>query len=155
MPAYHLAQINIGRLAAPVDDPRIASFIQQLEPVNRLADHSPGFVWRLQSSSGNATDIAYNDDPLMIVNMSVWESLEALRDFTYAHSHLAVFRQRRDWFVRLDLPHYCLWWVLSVHIPSVAEGRERLIHYQKQGSTPFSFWFTKPYPEPCDELALV
>src|SRR5260370_17126717 len=79
---HHLAQINIGRLVAPVDDPRIADFIAQLDPINALADAAPGFVWRLQSSSGNATDLAYNDDPFVIVNMSVWGSVEALRDFT-------------------------------------------------------------------------
>ena len=77
---HHLAQINIGRLIAPVDDPKIAEFVAQLDPVNALADTAPGFVWRLQSSSGNATDIVYNDDPFVIVNMSAWESVEALRD---------------------------------------------------------------------------
>ena len=81
---YHLAQINIGRLAAPIDDPRIAGFVNQLAPINALADRSPGFVWRLQSASGNATDVPYCDeDPAIMLNMSVWESLEALRDYVY------------------------------------------------------------------------
>jgi hypothetical protein len=88
---HHLAQINIGRLIAPIDDPKIAEFVGQLEPVNALADKAPGFVWRLQSESGNATDIAYNDDPFVIVNMSVWESLEALRDFAYRSDHIKRF----------------------------------------------------------------
>ena len=78
---HHLAQINISRLLAPLDDPKIAEFVAQLEPINALADKAPGFVWRLKSESGNATDIAYNDDPFVIVNMSVWESIEALRNF--------------------------------------------------------------------------
>jgi Domain of unknown function (DUF3291) len=78
---FHLAQINIARLLAPIDDPKIAEFIALLAPINALADQAPGFVWRLQSNSGNATDITYNDDPFVIVNMSVWESVEALRDF--------------------------------------------------------------------------
>ena len=78
---FHLAQINIGRLVAPIDDPRIADFVSQLDPINALAVASPGFVWRLQSAAGNATDIVYNDDPFVIVNMSVWESVETLRDF--------------------------------------------------------------------------
>ena len=96
--AYHLAQINIGRLIAPIDDPKIAEFVSQLDPINALADGAPGFVWRLQSTSGNAIDIAYNDDPFMIVNMSVWESIEALRDYAYRSDHISVFRDRAKSF---------------------------------------------------------
>ena len=80
---YHLAQINISRLIAPLDDPKIAEFVSQLQPINALADKALGFVWRLQSESGNATDLAYNEDPFVIVNMSVWESIETLREFAY------------------------------------------------------------------------
>jgi len=149
---HHLAQINIGRLIAPVDDPKIAEFVAQLDPVNALADTAPGFVWRLQSSSGNATDIVYNDDPFVIVNMSVWESVEALRDFVYKSNHLDVLRDRANWFEKMEKPHYCLWWIPSTHIPTVAEGRERLEHYQQYGATPFSFWFSKLYP--AEEKAL-
>src|SRR4029077_1753134 len=85
---HHLAQINISRLLAPLDDPQIAGFVSQLEPINALADSAPGFVWRLKSDSGNATDITYSDDPFVIVNMSVWESLPALRDFAYRSDHV-------------------------------------------------------------------
>jgi hypothetical protein len=152
---FHLAQINIGRLIAPVDDPKVAEFMNQLEPINSLADCAPGFVWRLQSSSGNATDIAYNDDPTMLVNMSVWESLESLRDYVYRSDHVRVLRDRAKWFVKLDIPIYCLWWIPAGHIPTVAEGRERTEHYQTHGSTPFSFWFSKPFPAPADEPLLV
>lgn len=146
--SYHLAQINIARLVAPIDDPRIAGFVEQLDPINQLAEQSPGFVWRLKSDSGNATDIAFGDDPLVIVNMSVWISIEALRQFTYASSHLNVFRQRRDWFGKMDLPNYCLWWIPVSSVPTVAEGRERLEHYQRHGATPYSFWFSHPFPVP-------
>ncbi len=149
---HHLAQINIGRLIAPVEDPKIAEFVAQLDPVNALADTAPGFVWRLESSSGNATDIVYNDDPFVIVNMSVWESVEALRDFVYKSNHLDVLRDRAKWFEKMEKPHYCLWWIPSTHIPTVAEGRERLEHYQQYGATPFSFWFSKLYP--AEEKAL-
>lgn len=148
---YHLAQINIGRLIAPIDDPKIAGFIAQLEPINALADRAPGFVWRLQSESGNATDIAYNDDPTILLNMSVWESLEALREYVYKSDHMKVLRDRAKWFEKMDKPYYCLWWVPAGHIPTVAEGRERLEHYQANGATPFSFWFSQPFPQPADE----
>ncbi len=152
---YHLAQINIGRMVAPVDDPRIAGFISQLDSVNALADASPGFVWRLQSDSGNATDIAYNDDPFVHVNMSVWESVETLLDYVYGAEHMKVFRDRAQWFEKMDKPHYCLWWVSDGHIPTVAEGRERLEHYQKYGATPFSFWFSQRFPAPVEEATPV
>lgn len=145
-----LAQINIARLVAPIDDPRIADFVAQLEPINALAEQAPGFVWRLQSESGNATDLAYNDDPLTIVNMSVWESVEALRDYTYTSKHIEVFRERARWFEKADKPHYCMWWIPDAHIPTVSEGRERLERYQTQGATPYSFWFSQRFPAPQD-----
>ena len=148
---FHLAQINIARLLAPIDDPKIGDFVAQLAPINALADKASGFVWRLQSSSGNATDIAYNDDPFVIVNMSVWESIEALREFTYKSNHMKVFRDRPKWFEKMDKPSYCLWWVPVGHIPTVSEGRERLEHYQVHGATPYSFWFWQQFPQPEDE----
>jgi len=152
---YHLAQINIGRLVAPIDDPRIAGFVSQLAPINALADRSPGFVWRLQSASGNATGLPYCEDPTIIVNMSVWESMEALRDYVYRSNHLAVFRERAKWFEKMDQPSYCLWWVPAGHIPTVEKGRERLTHYQEHGATAYSFWFSQPFPEPAAEEVCV
>jgi hypothetical protein len=142
---HHLAQINIARLIAPIDNPRIADFVAQLDQVNSLADHAPGFVWRLQSSSGNATDIPYSNDPFLLVNMSVWESIDALRDYVYTSGHMNAFRDRAKWFERPDKPHYCLWWVPAGHIPTVIEGKERLEHYQQHGATPYSFWFSRHF----------
>ena len=153
MQTYHLAQINIARFVAPLDDPKIAGFVAQLEPVNQLADRSAGFVWRLQSEQGNATDLAYSDDPFLLVNMSVWESIEALKAFTYQSQHLKVLRDRKQWFQKMDLPHYCLWWVPIGHRPTIAEGRSRLEHYQRHGSTPESFWFMEWFPAPLEELS--
>ena len=145
---YHLAQINVARLIAPLDDPRIAGFVAQLDGINAIAEASPGFVWRLKSDSGNATDIVYNDDPFVIPNMSVWKSVEELRDFVYRTQHLQVFKDRAKWFEKMDKPHYCLWWIPAGHVPTVAEGRERLEHYQMHGPTQHSFWFSKLFPEP-------
>jgi hypothetical protein len=143
-----LAQINIGRLRAPIDDPMIADFVAQLEEVNLLAERSQGFVWRLKSASGNATDIIYGDDPFVIPNMSVWESVESLRQFAYTGRHLKVFRDRQNWFEKMALPHYCLWWIPDGHIPTIQEGRARLEHYQRHGATPEAFWFTQLFPAP-------
>ena len=149
--AFHLAQVNIARLVAPLDDPRIAGFVSQLDAINTLAEAAPGFVWRLQSDSGNATDIPYSDDPLELVNMSVWESVESLRDFVYRSGHLQVFRDRAKWFEKQSKPYYCLWWIPAGHIPTVEEARERLKHYQDHGSTPHSFWFSQQFPAPLEE----
>ncbi len=114
--AHHVAQVNISHLLAPLDDPKIAEFVAKLEPINALADKAPGFVWRLTSESGNATDIAYNDDPFVIVNMAVWESIAALRDFAYKSNHAKVFRDGPKWFEKMDKPSYCLWRIPVGHI---------------------------------------
>jgi hypothetical protein len=148
MDDFHLAQINIARLIAPIDDPLIASFVSELDAINALAEASPGFVWRLKSAEGNATDVPYNDDPFVIANMSVWTSVEALKNYTYNSRHLEIFKQRRSWFEKGDKPNYCLWWIPAGHIPTVAEGRERLEHYQQHGATPHSFWFSQLDPTP-------
>lgn len=153
MDAYQLAQINVGRLIAHLDDPQIAGFVNELEPINALAERSDGFIWRLQSGSGNATDITYSDDPFMIVNMSVWASMEALQDYVYASRHVEIFKQRRNWFERMDKPHYCLWWVPAGHRPTVAEGKQRLESYQQHGATEYAFWFSRPFPHPEMSLA--
>lgn len=145
---FQLAQINIARLLAPLDHPRIAGFVRQLDEVNALAESAPGFVWRLKSDAGNATDIAYSGDPFVIVNMSVWTSVEDLQRFTYSSRHLEVFRDRQRWFEKMEQPHYCLWWIPAGHIPTVAEGRDRLEYYRRHGATPHSFWFSQRYPAP-------
>jgi len=150
---YHLAQINIRRLAAPIDDPRNADFVAQLDEVNALAECAPGFVWRLKSESGNATGIGYADgeDASLLVNMSVWESIEALQAFTYSSRHMEVFRDRGRWFQKMDQPSYCLWWLAAGHHPTVAEGRDRLTHYQQHGATALSFWFSQRFQAPTEE----
>ena len=95
---HHLAQLNIARMLAPLDSPQLAAFVDALEPVNALADRSPGFVWRLQTEEGDATALRPYDDDMLIVNMSVWESLDALRTFVYGADHRAVMAGRRQWF---------------------------------------------------------
>ncbi len=148
MAEFHLAEINIARLIAPLDDPQIKDFVDALEPINALADCSEGFIWRLQGEQGNATDLSYSDDPFVIVNMSVWVTPETLRNFVYRSNHVDIFRKRAHWFEPHAKPPYCLWWVPVGHIPSVVEGRERLEHYNAHGPTAHSFWFNNLYPAP-------
>ena len=148
MPGFHLAEINIARLLAPLDHPQIADFVADLAPVNALADRSDGFVWRLVGEAGNAIDLSYSEDPFIIVNMSVWTTPEALRNFVYRSGHIEVFRKRAHWFEPHTQAPYCLWWVPAGHIPSLAEGRDRLNHYHLHGPTAHSFWFTDLHPAP-------
>ena len=146
--SYHLAQINIGRLRAPIDDPQIAGFVARLDEINALAESSPGYVWRLKTSVGNATELRPYDDQLIIVNMSVWESPEALRDYVYRSAHTDVMRQRRQWFERFAGMYYALWWVPIGHEPSIHEAKQRLDELQANGDTPRAFTFAKLFPAP-------
>jgi hypothetical protein len=148
MADWHLVQINIGRTVAPLDDPAMAEFMAALDSVNSLADASPGFVWRLQDESGHATYIRAFDDPQMIINMSVWESIDALRDFTYRSGHVAVLTRRKEWFGKLDRPHLALWWLEAGTRPTSGEGLARLDHLHRNGPSEFAFTFTNPYAAP-------
>jgi len=141
----HVASLNVGRLLAPLDSAQLAGFVAQLEPINRLADGSPGFVWRLQTAAGDATSLRPFDDDLLLVNLAVWESLESLRAFVYSSAHIDVLRQRRDWFERLATAHMVLWWVEPGHIPSVEEAIERLERLRREGPTPAAFTFRTPF----------
>ena len=150
MAAHHLAQVNVATLRAPLDGPELAGFVAQLEPVNALADRSPGFVWRLQTEDGDATAIRPYEDDRVMVNLSVWASFEALRTFVYATRHLEVMRHRRQWFSRMADPYLALWWVPAGAIPTVAEAKERLELLTRQGPTADAFTFRIPFPEPAD-----
>ena len=144
----HIAQINIASMLAPIDDPLLAGFVAQLDTINALADHSPGFVWRLQSDSGNATHIAAYEDALILINMSVWESIAALRAYAYRSEHVEVFRQRRQWFRKPEGPHLALWWVPAGHIPTVEEGQSKLEILAQNGPTTEAFTFKSRFAAP-------
>jgi hypothetical protein len=148
MAAHQLAQVNVATLRAPLDGPELAGFVAQLEPINALADAAPGFVWRLQTEDGDATAIRLYDDERIMVNLSVWASLAALRDFVYASRHLGVMRHRRAWFSRMADPYLALWWVPAGTIPTVAEARRRLELLARAGPTADAFTFRAPFPEP-------
>jgi hypothetical protein len=145
---FHVAQINIARLRAPLDDPLLAGFVARLDEINALADGMPGFVWRLQTGDGDATALRPYDDDMILVNMSVWETTEQLREYVYRSMHVEVMKQRKSWFERFDGMYYALWWVPAGHIPSVAEARERLEHLRAHGESPEAFSFTRPFPPP-------
>jgi hypothetical protein len=145
--AVQLAQLNVARLREPLDSPTLAPFVAALDAVNAVADRWPGFVWRLQDEGGNATAIRpWGDD--VIVNLSVWESVEALRSYVYAAEHAAVLRRRREWFVPYDGPHLVLWWVPAGHRPDLAEAGARLSRLAAAGPGPDAFTLREPRPVP-------
>lgn len=147
---FHLAQVNIARMRAPLTDPLMAGFVAQLDAVNHLADRSPGFVWRLQTPEGNATAFRAYEDERILFNMSVWESLSHLTQYVYAAEslHRRVMQQRRQWFERFDGPSMALWWVPVGHIPTIEEAKLRLESLRTQGETIFAFSFKKHFPAP-------
>jgi hypothetical protein len=150
MPSYHLAQINIARMLAPIDDPIMAEFVAQLAPVNALADQAPGFVWRLQTDSGDATSIKVYDDQMIIVNLTVWEGLESLREFVYKNQHYAVLRDRKRWFEKFDGPYYAIWWIPAGQLPSTEERKARLDYLREHGDSAYAFSFKNLFPEPIE-----
>lgn len=154
-PQYHLAQFNVARMRAPIDHPLMEGFRSQLERINALADGSPGFVWRLQTEGGDATAIRAYTDPLVIVNMSVWESLEALHGYVYQSPHVGPLRDRRQWFEPATAPVLVLWWVPEGHVPSVEEAISRLEHLRAHGPTASAFTFREPFPPPGEAGVIV
>jgi len=140
MTQYCLAQANIARLLVPADDPLLADFVAQLDRINALAENSPGFVWRYVSDARKPEDREY-DDPMMLFNMSVWESAEHLYDYAYKSAHAQVFADRRKWFEKLSQPQMVLWWVPSQHRPAVAEAQQRLNLLAAHGPGPRAFTF--------------
>jgi hypothetical protein len=141
----HLAQLNIGRLRYPTDDPRMADFMRNLDLVNALAERSRGFVWRLQDESGNATNIRPYDDAQMAVNLSVWESVEALEAFVWQTIHKRFYGRRPEWFDSMEKPHFVMWWVPAGHRPTVGEAKERLEYLTAHGPTDHAFgWQSVP-----------
>jgi hypothetical protein len=149
-PGWHVAQINIARFKAPIDSPSLAGFVEMLDPINAIADAAPGFVWRLQTDEGNATSIHAFDDDLILVNMSVWASIEELNAFVYRSPHFEVFRRRREWTEHMEEAYAALWWIPAGTIPTVEEGRRRLDLLRASGPTPEAFTFTSTFPAPIE-----
>jgi len=142
MARYQIAQVNIARMKGQLDDPVMAGFVARLNKINALADRSPGFVWRLQApEGGDATYLRPYDDDRILVNMSVWETIDALRQFVYKTAHVELIRQRQDWFDKFVGAYVALWWVPVGHIPGVDEAKKRLAYLDNYGPSQFAFGF--------------
>ena len=135
----HLAQFNIGRLKYGLDDPRVADFVNGVEMVNRIAGRSAGFVWKYETGAGGVVDEQVDGDDRTVVNMTVWEDAEALREFTFMTLHKHFYKRRAEWFEPLDKAHFVMWHVAPGHEPTLAEGMERLEYLRNHGDSDHAF----------------
>lgn len=149
MADWQLAAFNIAKANAPTDSPEMAEFMAALDEINELAERSTGFVWRLQSDEGNATDIRAFDDPDLLLNLSVWADADSLWQYTYKSDHTPFLRRRREWFSHVpDLPVLVLWWVPAGHLPTVEESIAKLHELRDDGPTPSAFTFRQRFDPP-------
>ena len=147
MSNYQLAQINIAALKAPLDSPELKDFVDNLDRINALAEASDGFVWRLVGDGNDATSLR----PLgenVIINMSVWRDVEALKAFAYQSAHAPIMRRRREWFTRMAQAYMVLWWVPAGHVPTLAEAAARLELLRRDGPTSAAFTFSEAFAAP-------
>ncbi len=151
---YQLAQFSISLAKYPLDDPRMDGFTNQLQEINQLADGRDGFIWRLQSDAGDATAFRGYDNPMVLLNMSVWDSLKSLREFVFKSAHSGPYRAARSWFHELQGPVTALWWVEAGHQPTVEEGVARLEAVKYLGSTDYAFAFRGACPPPSADRPL-
>ena len=148
MAEYQLAQSNVARMLGELEDPVMAGFVERLEPLHALADSSPGFIWRYQTDAGDATEVRVFDDELILFNMSVWESIEALEAYVYKSAHVGAVQKRAEWFERAERSPMVLWWIEAGHIPSVEEAKARFDLLWANGPGPDAFTFRNRYPQP-------
>jgi hypothetical protein len=148
---YHIAQVNIGRIKGPLEGPVMAGFVARLDEINALADGSPGFVWRLQTSAGNATYLRPYDDDRLLLNMSVWETVGALKSYVYRTAHAELLRERHAWFEKFSGAYAALWWVPAGHVPGIDEAKKRLACLDAHGPTQFAFTFKSVF-QPDEEF---
>ena len=146
--AHDLAQVNVMRLRAPLDSPELAAFVAALDPVNALAEQAPGFVWRLKTAAGNSTALRIFEDDTLVVNMSIWRSLQALTDYVYRTAHAEIMRRRREFALPIPEASLALWWAAPGDRPTIAEAEERLRHLRAHGPTPFAFGIKSPFAAP-------
>src|SRR5918993_1239310 len=140
-----LAQINIARMLAPMDSPVMRDFIDNLDIINALAEGSPGFIWRLKDDSNNATSVKVFNDDFLIVNMSVWTSVDALFNYVYRSDHTRVLKRKSEWFEHMKEHHTALWYVHPGKYPTVQEAEDRVTHLRQHGETPYAFTFKKRF----------
>ncbi len=142
---FNLAQINVAKMLAPINSPVMAEFVANLDTINSLAEGSAGFVWRLKDDNNDATSLRPYDDDFIIINMSVWDDTEVLRNFAYGSVHVEIFKQRKKWFEKMSEMHMALWYVPKGYIPTAQDGVDRLHYLRKNGETPYAFTYRSKF----------
>jgi hypothetical protein len=148
MTKYHIAQYNIARMRAELDDPIMHGFVSRLDELNQLADETPGFVWRHQEEDGTSTSVRLYEDKLIIINLSVWDDIDALHAFAYRSDHGSAYATRHQWFEPIDGHTLVLWWAQAGHKPTAREGKERLERLRQNGPAPEAFTLKRRFPAP-------
>jgi len=144
----HLAQLNVADAIASMDSPEMADFVNNIERINKLAETSPGYIWRLtDEDSDNSYSMQLFDSEFIVTNMSVWKDRESLFDFVYNTSHVEIFKRRKEWFSKMPEMHMVLWYVNEGHIPDIEEAKERLRYLREHGESAYAFTFKSPYRE--------
>lgn len=142
MTTMHLAELNVGRLLAPTDDPRVADFMNNLDRINGLGKRMPGFVWMMEGSgepgTGN-TEAKIDGDPQFVSNLTVWEDIASLEKFVWGTVHKQFYERRKEWFEVMGKMHFVMWWVRAGHRPTLDEALERLDHLNAQGDSDEAF----------------
>ncbi len=147
MSEYHLAQLNVATLKAPLDSPELKDFVDNLDRINALAESSAGFVWRLVGDGNDATSLRPLGDNV-IVNLTVWQDTDALRNYVYKSAHVEIMKRRREWFTRMGDAYMAMWWVPKGHVPTVAEAVAKLHHLRAHGPAPEAFTFGEAFLAP-------
>ncbi len=146
---YHIAEINIARMkGVDINDPIMKEFVENLDAVNQVAESSEGFVWRLKDDNNNATSLNPYDDEQVIINVSVWQSIETLENFMYKTFHSEFLKRRKEWFVAYGTAHTAMWWVPAEHTPTLQEAVDKLDYLQKNGASADSFDFRNKFSAP-------
>lgn len=135
----HLAQFNIGRLAHDLDDPRVADFVSGIDVLNRIAERSKGFVWKYETFAGGAVEVDVDDDPRIVVNLTVWDSVENLRHYVWNTLHKHFLTRKGEWFEKLDRAHLVMWWIPVGHRPGLDEARATLEQLRCSGASDQAF----------------
>jgi len=144
MAHLYLAQVNIAKSLAPMDDPIMQDFVSNLDKINGIADKSEGFVWRLTDEDQYFATQIFQDNSLLI-NISVWKNLQSLFDFTYKSNHVKFFKRRKEWFSKLKIMHMALWYVPVGYEPTLQDAKDRLDYLNKHGETPYAFNFKSKF----------
>ncbi|MFI1744099.1 DUF3291 domain-containing protein [Thalassobellus sediminis] len=144
MSKFHLAQVNIAKMLAPMDDPIMQDFVNNVDKMNAIADDADGFVWRLKDEDKEEAIRVFQDDSI-IINMSVWENLESLFNYTYNSGHIEVFKRKKEWFSKMKMMHMAFWYIPEGYEPTFEDAKTRLDYINTHGDTPFAFSFKSKF----------